>query len=201
MSVNEARYGWFVRLARGPIGPVTIRDIHSRRVTVQPDEFVFGQFDYLHGMDGFVYIPNFDRKNLRPELVKYIRVDQPAGFEDYIDPATLADFDELNVIEMNTEDFVDDVEVEEEVSVEDAVEDDEVTEVFTETEEQNETPSELNKEVLLEYDGMPNREWFKMKKAEAKQILTDAGVDFSGVPDSKWDLVKLIKKLIKELKD
>lgn len=57
----------------------------------------------------------------------------------------------------------------------------------------------VNIDKLKELKNLTNKEWFKITKEQAISILTEAGIDFSQVKKEKWELIKFIKKIIKDL--
>jgi hypothetical protein len=62
------------------------------------------------------------------------------------------------------------------------------------------TPSiEVNIDKLKELKKLTNKEWFSVTKDQSIKLLTEANIDFSHVPKTKWDLVKFIKGIIKDL--
>ena len=68
-----------------------------------------------------------------------------------------------------------------------------------ETKYKNETITEqvgFKQELIDELKTYNHRQWFTMKKNEIKKILSDAGIDFSHIPDEKWELLSFLKTLI-----
>jgi hypothetical protein len=62
------------------------------------------------------------------------------------------------------------------------------------------TPSiEVNIDKLRELKKLTNKEWFSVTKEQSIKLLTEANIDFAHVPKTKWDLVKFIKGIIKDL--
>ena len=60
-------------------------------------------------------------------------------------------------------------------------------------------PIEVNVDKLKELKKLTNKEWLKVTKEQCMKLLKDANIDFSHIPNTKWDLVKFIKGIIKEL--
>jgi hypothetical protein len=60
-------------------------------------------------------------------------------------------------------------------------------------------PIEVNIDKLKELKKLSNKEWFSVTKEQATKLLTDANIDFSHVQKTKWELVKFIKGIIKDL--
>jgi hypothetical protein len=58
---------------------------------------------------------------------------------------------------------------------------------------------EVNIDKLRELKKLTNKDWFAVTKDQSIKLLTDANIDFSHVPKTKWDLVKFIKGIIKDL--
>lgn len=58
---------------------------------------------------------------------------------------------------------------------------------------------EVNIDKLRELKKLSNKEWFAVKKDQCIKLLTDANIDFSHVPKEKWELIKFIKGIIKDL--
>jgi hypothetical protein len=70
-----------------------------------------------------------------------------------------------------------------------------------EMEKANPTPAplEVNIDKLRELKKLTNKEWFSVTKEQSIKLLTEANIDFSHVPKTKWELVKFIKGIIKDL--
>ena len=60
-------------------------------------------------------------------------------------------------------------------------------------------PIEVNIDKLRELKKLTNKEWFSVTKDQSIKLLTEANIDFSHVPKTKWELVKFIKGIIKDL--
>ena len=60
-------------------------------------------------------------------------------------------------------------------------------------------PIEVNIDKLKELKKLTNKEWFSVTKDQSIKLLTEAHIDFSHVPKTKWELVKFIKGIIKDL--
>ena len=60
-------------------------------------------------------------------------------------------------------------------------------------------PLEVNIDKLKELKKLTNKEWFSVTKDQSIKLLTEANIDFSHVPKTKWELVKFIKGIIKDL--
>lgn len=60
-------------------------------------------------------------------------------------------------------------------------------------------PIEVNIDKLRELKKLTNKEWFSVTKEQSIKLLTEANIDFSHVPKTKWELVKFIKGIIKDL--
>ncbi len=60
-------------------------------------------------------------------------------------------------------------------------------------------PLEVNIDKLRELKKLSNKEWFSVTKEQSIKLLTEANIDFSHVPKTKWELVKFIKGIIKDL--
>ena len=58
---------------------------------------------------------------------------------------------------------------------------------------------EVNIDKLKELKKLTNKEWFSVTKDQSIKLLTEAHIDFSHVPKTKWELVKFIKGIIKDL--
>lgn len=70
--------------------------------------------------------------------------------------------------------------------------------------EQNENtsaPSEItiNFDTLKSLKKFSNKDWFKLSKEDCKKILDEAHIDYGHIENSKWELVKFIKSLIKDI--
>jgi hypothetical protein len=61
------------------------------------------------------------------------------------------------------------------------------------------------KEVVVNFDALrelkkySNKDWFSISKERCKEILDAAHIDYSHVPSEKWELVKFIKSVIKDI--
>ncbi len=58
---------------------------------------------------------------------------------------------------------------------------------------------EINFEPLKKLKDFSNKDWFSLTKEKAKEILDAAHIDYSHVPNEKWEFVKFIKSLIKDI--
>lgn len=58
---------------------------------------------------------------------------------------------------------------------------------------------EVNFEPLKRLKKFKQKEWFSLSKEEAKEILDAARIDYSHVLSEKWELIKFIKSLIKDI--
>ena len=57
----------------------------------------------------------------------------------------------------------------------------------------------INLDKLRELKGMAPKEWFNFTKEKCHQILNEAHIEHSQVPNEKWELIKFIKSVIKDL--
>ncbi len=61
------------------------------------------------------------------------------------------------------------------------------------------------KEVVVNFDALKelkkysNKDWFGISKEKCKEVLDAAHIDYSHVPSEKWELVKFIKSVIKDI--
>jgi hypothetical protein len=57
----------------------------------------------------------------------------------------------------------------------------------------------FSKETLETLKKYNNKQWFSLKKEEIIKFLDDAGVEYNHISSDKWELLKFLKKIIKEL--
>ncbi len=57
----------------------------------------------------------------------------------------------------------------------------------------------FSKEIVAHLKSFDNKKWLSLKKDEVIKFFKDAGVTFDHIPNEKWELVKYLKTLIKEL--
>ena len=60
-------------------------------------------------------------------------------------------------------------------------------------------PMEVNIDKLKELKKLSNKEWFSVTKEQCVKLLTEAHIDFSHVQNTKLELIKFIKGIIKDL--
>lgn len=73
--------------------------------------------------------------------------------------------------------------------------------------EQTEQSEHLNStgEITINFDTLKslkkftNKDWFKLSKEDCRKILDEAHIDYSHIEPEKWELVKFIKSLIKDI--
>lgn len=58
---------------------------------------------------------------------------------------------------------------------------------------------EVNFEPLRSLKEYSNKDWFGVTKEKAKEILDAAHIDYSHILNEKWELIKFIKSLIKDI--
>ena len=58
---------------------------------------------------------------------------------------------------------------------------------------------EVNIDKLRDLKKLSNKEWMTVTKDQSIKLLTEANIDFSHVPKTKWELVRFIKGIIKDL--
>jgi hypothetical protein len=58
---------------------------------------------------------------------------------------------------------------------------------------------EVNIDKLRDLKKLTNKEWMTITKDQSIKLLTEANIDFSHVPKTKWELVRFIKGIIKDL--
>ena len=68
-----------------------------------------------------------------------------------------------------------------------------------EIEKEGPPPIEVNIDKLRELKKLTNKEWMMVTKDQSIKLLTEANIDFSHVPKTKWELVRFIKGIIKDL--
>jgi hypothetical protein len=68
-----------------------------------------------------------------------------------------------------------------------------------EMDKQQPSPIEVNIDKLRELKKLTNKEWMTVTKDQSIKLLTEANIDFSHVPKTKWELVRFIKGIIKDL--
>jgi hypothetical protein len=174
---------YFVRFYPNPI---TIKG-----VTINHGEFLYGNKDYFTTNLGFIEI------GVRPKAPIYNLSDGPMPF-DFNEPALhnreevsslqpflvryeeVTNLPEIPVVSVNPE------------KVEPIVEKVEVAPVKRElTPEQTQLVQELNSKQ--------NRDWMSVTAEQAKEWLNRLGISTGDIPENKWDLIKLLKKNLKEL--
>jgi hypothetical protein len=60
-------------------------------------------------------------------------------------------------------------------------------------------PIEVNIDKLKEMKKLSNKEWMSVTKDQSIKLLKEANIDFSHVASNRWELVKFIKGIIKDL--
>lgn len=58
---------------------------------------------------------------------------------------------------------------------------------------------EINFEPLKKLKEYSNKDWFSLTKEKAKEILDAAHINYSHIPNEKWEFVKFIKSIIKDI--
>lgn len=75
-----------------------------------------------------------------------------------------------------------------------------ITEVIITKEEINkDTKSEFKKDIVEKLKSFDNKQWFALKKEDIIKFLEDANIDYKHISSDKWELLKFLKKIIKEL--
>lgn len=57
----------------------------------------------------------------------------------------------------------------------------------------------FNKESIDKLKSFDNKQWFALKKEEIIQFLEAANIEYKHISSDKWELLKFLKKIIKEL--
>jgi hypothetical protein len=57
----------------------------------------------------------------------------------------------------------------------------------------------FNKESIDRLKSFDNKQWFALKKEEIIQFLEEANIEYKHISSDKWELLKFLKKIIKEL--
>jgi hypothetical protein len=57
----------------------------------------------------------------------------------------------------------------------------------------------FKKDTLEKLKSFDNKQWFALKKEEVIKFLDDAKIEYKHISNDKWELLKFLKKIIKEL--
>jgi hypothetical protein len=57
----------------------------------------------------------------------------------------------------------------------------------------------FNPETIEKLKNFDNKQWFALKKEDIIKFLEDANIDYQHISSDKWELLKFLKKIIKEL--
>jgi hypothetical protein len=60
-------------------------------------------------------------------------------------------------------------------------------------------PVGFAKETINTLKSFDNKQWFALKKEDIIKFLEDANIDYKHISSDKWELLKFLKKIIKEL--
>jgi hypothetical protein len=55
------------------------------------------------------------------------------------------------------------------------------------------------KDIIEKLKSFDNKQWFALRKEEIVKFLDDAGIEYKHISSDKWELLKFLKKIIKEL--
>lgn len=169
------RLGIYKKVFGGP----EVINLNGKMVTVQKGQMVAAPASVMMGRRGFSFVRFVEDT---PETLSSQPLPQMKGYDDQ----------QVSVETMNA--F-------EEIDIEEVI----ISEEEVRREEENSQPKEeeappeqsgFTQEVIDELKGYNHRQWFTMKKNQIKKILTEANIDFSHIPDEKWELLSFLKSLI-----
>jgi hypothetical protein len=58
---------------------------------------------------------------------------------------------------------------------------------------------EFKKDIIEKLKSYDNKQWFALKKEDIIKFLEDANIDYKHISSDKWELLKFLKTIIKEL--
>lgn len=65
--------------------------------------------------------------------------------------------------------------------------------------EEKNKPVGFAKETINTLKSFNNKQWFALKKEDIIKFLEDANIEYKHISSDKWELLKFLKKIIKEL--
>lgn len=195
------RNGFFKR-----IGEAVILTVGRSNQVVKTGDVILADFDSMMDKHGWQFVPKFDPTKAKMEIQKtnsnsrsIIPASQPLasqllqinGFErremttsprPKTASESMIDNRYAQLVENNT------------IKLNSLAELDERTNKKSASDE-----IEVNLEPLKKLKEYNNKDWFGLTKEKAKEILDSAHINYSHIPNEKWEFVKFIKSIIKDI--
>lgn len=153
-------------------------NVNGKRVTVKHNDIVFGNHDYFISFPGFRHLPGY-RPTTKP-----------------IDPAPPVPRDPAHSITPNFKEL-DEMEMAAKKTLE-ALNLPPVIDMENSTRQPDPKPTTPNLDVLEPLRLLTNKQWFAIDLATAKKALDDAKIDYSHLPEDRWEYIRFLKAVLKQ---
>jgi hypothetical protein len=176
------KIGFFKRIGR-PI-PMGNKMVRTGDIIKIDYNFMMNQ-----GVDGWLYIPPEKLKNVQGALKTPSK--EPRETQSPYTIPTLPTKFEMDVIQVDEINSLNDI-----TRMYESIENKGKEEII---ESRPEKSVVVNIDKLKELKLLDNKQWISVTKAQLFAWLDEANVDYSHVQKTKWDLIKFIKGIIKDL--
>ena len=172
------------------IRPEPIRlTLNGKSVVVKGGQMIVADNRQMMGVSGFAFIKLYDQRDSMKAANTNVSVSRPKPLiESFTDPSMEPMTIEVHEIPNQRNRPIEHKPLEK-------------PHVFVETVEEIKPrePIGFNKESIEKLKSFDSKQWFALKKEDIIKFLEDANIDYKHVSSDKWELLKFLKKIIKEL--
>jgi hypothetical protein len=168
------------------IRPDPIRlNINGELVIVKGGQMIVAENSQMMGVSGFAFIKIYEQKDNFVPANSNLVITRPRPLIDSFEPMVVEvhQVNQEQTRPVHTPSFID-----EPVIVE-----------VTKEELQQPQVIGFNKETIAKLKSFDNKQWFALKKDDIIKFLEDAKIEYKHISGDKWELLKFLKKVIKDL--
>ena len=159
-------------------------NINGKSVIVRRGESIVAETSQMMGVSGFAFMGMYGQNdNFRPANTN-LSINRPKPLIDDLEPM------QVQVQEVNQQEF--------KQQTKPILVDVPMVQEIKKVEVKPKTVG-FNKETIDRLKTLDNKQWFALKKEDIIKFLEDANIDYKHISSDKWELLKFLKKIIKEL--
>lgn len=193
------RNGFFKR-----IGDAVILTVGRSNQVVKTGDIILADFDNMMEKQGWQFVPKFDPVKAKMEIQK------PNPNARIVPPAQNNSNQMISITEMKRREMTvqPKAKTASEIMIDKRIEElleSNVVSLSSIGEVDERVFKKVEKEVVINFEPLrelkkySNKDWFGISKEKCKEILDAAHIDYSHVLNEKWELVKFIKSVIKDI--
>lgn len=170
------------------IRPDPIRlNLNGKIVIVKGGQSIVADNSQMLGVPGFAFVRFVNNEiNFVPAKTN-LAINKPTPI--------IEEFKNPNVIEVSMQN----IEINEQPKVSSVSVVEKIELPIQSTQQETKKSEGFSKDIVDKLKSFDNKQWFALKKDEIIKFLDDAGIEYKHISSDKWELLKFLKKLIKEL--